>query len=168
MLGYALKYAAICCGALAIVGCAGSGDRYPSLAMRDSERFGGELTPAAATQPAEIVPVSPASISAALESASKGNTQFLAKRAEASRLASAASGTSQDSDTRSRALIALAQLTSLRSQTLGALASLDALKADAATRFAATQEIETAQEEVFEMLTTQNASISAIELEMGL
>lgn len=168
MLGYAFRYTALCLAAMAVLGCAGSDDRYPSLAVRDSERSGGQLSPAVATDPAAIVAVSPASISAALEAASQGNAQFIAALPGASSLASRASGAANDSDIRSRALVALAQLISLRSQTMGALASLDSLEADAATRFAATQEIETAQTKVTEMLATQNAAISSIELEMGL
>jgi hypothetical protein len=153
---------------LSLAGCAGAGDRYPSLGVRDAERAVGAPAPTPPVDPAPTYSVDRAEIGDALERARSANERFLAQADGARGLILSAAGQGPDSDRRSRALIALADLTSLRSATAIALADLDRLEAEAAMLFAPTQDIRTAQQYVARLMGEQDATIDSLSEVMGL
>ncbi len=147
--------------------CAGSSDRYPSLAIRDAERVEGVLTPVA-PDPEPVAPVaSPADIAALIEEAQAAHARFLAALPGARNLVAAASGAGIDSNTRQRALLALADLTSLRSDTTRSLASLDRLEAEARTGFAPAAAIARAQTEIVEMVEAEDSALDSLAARLG-
>ncbi|MEE4199489.1 hypothetical protein [Erythrobacter sp.] len=156
-------------GVPSLAGCAGSDTRYPSLAIRDAERaiLAGNAAPPAAA-PAPVVQVDPALIAAPLERAREAHARFLDQRPATLDLARAASGLSNDSDRRSRALVALANLTTIRADTALALADLDRLEAETATQLSALEAIEEAQGEVARLVEVQDESLDAAALALGL
>jgi len=112
-------------------GCTGARDRFPSLAVRPSERAFGSAQPVdAAPTPTMTAPV-PASASVvervgALKSqAADAQRAFIAARPAAARLAGAARGSSPGGEAWSIAQVALAKLDSARSQGMIAMADLD-------------------------------------------
>ncbi|MHA7818944.1 MAG: hypothetical protein ACX930_04780 [Erythrobacter sp.] len=148
--------------ALLLSGCAGSSDRYPSLAIRDSERVAGQFTPVAPEQPSVPPVASAEEVSGIVAEAAEAHRQFVANEPGARRLVDAARGTGIESNARSLALVALADLTSLRGQTSIALASLDDLETRAAATFAPLAAIRTAQAEVEILVTQQDAAIDSL------
>lgn len=148
--------------AMLVGACAGSGDKYPSLAIRDAERVTGQFTPDASDIP-PIAPVaSTAELADILASAASAHRNFIETRPSAQRIIEAASGSGSESDIRSRALVALADLTSIRGNTALALANLDRLEAEAATGFAPVEDIRQAQEEVARLVNEQDAVIDSL------
>ena len=149
--------------ALLLAGCAGNSERYPSLAVRDAERISGTLTPA----PAPEAPATPVQtveqIDDALGNAVASYQRFQAAQSDALALAQSASGSGSEEDVRARALIALADLTSIRSETALALADLDRLEIEAASEFAKLQDIHAAQARVERFVREQDAAIAAID-----
>ena len=73
-----------------------------------------------------------------------------------------ARGRGIESNVRQRALVAFADLTTLRSDTAIAMGNLDLLKAEAATTFAPTEDIELAQAEVATLLAEQDEALDAL------
>ncbi|AWW74225.1 hypothetical protein CD351_07255 [Erythrobacter sp. KY5] len=147
---------------MALAGCAGDSGRYPSLAIRDAERTTGQFTPAQPTTPAATATIDRTAIGAALESARTAHERFLAEQPAALTLARSASGRGDGSDVRSRALVAVASLSSLRGQTATALADLDRLEVEAATSFAATDDIRTAQSYVARLAQEQDDILESL------
>lgn len=147
---------------LLLSGCAGSSDRYPSLAIRDAERVAGQFMPIAPDQPPVPPVVSAQGLAEIVAKAAEMHRQFVANEPGATRLVEAARGTGSESDARSRALVALADLTSLRGQTAIALASLDDLETEAASTLAPLAEIRAAQTEVVLLVTEQDAVIDSL------
>ncbi|QUL39207.1 hypothetical protein [Erythrobacter sp. JK5] len=119
-----------------LAGCAGDSGRYPSLAIRDAERISGQFTPTArAVEP--VAPVASArDLAAIVDRANASSRAFANARPAASRAVTGARGTSIESDARARALVALADLSSLRSDTAIALGDLDLIAAESAVAFA--------------------------------
>ena len=153
--------------ALLLVGCAGDPGRYPSLATRDAERAVGQFAPASPTQPAPSNSADRASIGAALDQARSSHAQFLEDQPIALGLAQAVVSASDTSDARSRALIALAGLTSLRGRTVGALADLDQMEAEAASELRAADKIRTAQTYVKGLVSEQTVMLDVVAQEMA-
>lgn len=148
--------------ALALSGCASADGRYPSLAVRDAERFSGEFAPSAPTQ-ATVSPVTSAQqVSDFIALARGAHREFVAITPQATSIARMARTAGPSSDRRSQALVALAQLTSLRSQTAIALANLDALEAQAATTFAPMVEIKAAQTQVTQLVSEQDVILDSL------
>lgn len=147
-------------------GCAGAVDRFPSLALRDAERATGQFTPPTSNDTAPSYLVSSAKIEDALIAAHASHQRFMAAQPTAASLAIKARGRGIGDDTHSRALIALADLTTLRSETAGALADLDRLEARGATLFAPTDAVESAQTEVEIMIENQNTALDTLVREL--
>ncbi len=143
------------------MGCAGSSDIYPSLAVRDAERASGLNGPANPIAPSPITAQDRARIGDLVEQARLSHRAFEAAQPRTARLARAAGGI--ESDSRARALVAVANLSTLRGQTTVALASLDRLAAQAATQLTATDEIDRAQSQVEAMVSAQDNALTAIE-----
>lgn len=149
--------------AVLVTGCAGDKDRYPSLAIRDVERTAGQFTP---TEPEELTPIRPVAsagdIAALLARAEQSHGRFVQTRPGVADLVRMARGRGIESNVRQRALVAFADLTTLRSDTAIAMGNLDLLKAEAATTFAPTEDIELAQAEVATLLAEQDEALDAL------
>lgn len=145
-----------------LAACAGSSDKYPSLAIRDAERVTGQFTPSVPDE--EPVPpvASSQQLTEIIAAAAAAQRSFLDSLPDAQRLVEAASGAGIESDIRSRALVALADLTSIRGETVLALAKLDSYEAEAATGFAPVQDIEQAQNEIALLVNEQEAIIDSL------
>ena len=112
-----LNLIAIGFGSLLIAACAGDKSQYPSLAIRDVERSGGVIDtgPPVEPVPLNITAIIPeSSIAQLVEQARVSHGNFLARAPSVRRLAAGARGTGRDSEARGRAIVALADLTSLR------------------------------------------------------
>ncbi|MBD2842289.1 hypothetical protein [Erythrobacter rubeus] len=154
---------AVALAAFAVTGCAGDPSRYPSLAVRDVERAMGQFSPTAAEDPEPIRPVaSSADIGALTARAQQSHDRFLEAQTGVTRLVESARGRGIESNARQRALVALADLTALRSDTTLAVGDLDLLKAEAATTFAPTEEIDAAREEVAALLAEQDDTLDSL------
>lgn len=150
----------IACTALG--GCAGNSDDYPSLAIRDAERVTGSLSPASQPSAPALSAQTIESIDAALLSAQSMHARFLDARPQAAALVDAARGSGPESDNRAKALIAMADLTSLHSETAIALAELDRMEVEAATEFASVDTIRSAQIEVKKLVSDQDLILDAL------
>ncbi|MGB3807138.1 MAG: hypothetical protein WA936_08060 [Erythrobacter sp.] len=152
---------ALLAAAATLSGCAGDSDRYPSLAIRDAERDTGEIAPV--PQP-EVEPVvSTAALAEIVARAEGFNSRFESARPAVLRLARNASGAGPESEARARALVAIADLTSLHGRTSLALADIDRLEAEARTRFAPIEPIEEAQALVAQWVAAQDEALTNVE-----
>lgn len=141
--------------------CAGSGDRYPSLAIRDAERRVSVAEPT--EPPAPVAPVASAQeISAIVAEAREANAAFREAQPGVRRLAEAARGLDFESNAYSNATAAVATLSALRGQTVSALGRLDELETEAAAIFAPTEDIRSAQAEIEGMVIEQSAALEAV------
>jgi len=148
-------------------GCAGSDARYPSLALRPFETGALPVTSAPAT-PAPIRPVtSPATLSALRDKAAASHAAFLQREADIDRIARAAAGQSVESNARSNALVAMADLTSQRGTTSAVLADLDLLAAEAATTLSPDPALVAAQAEIAALVAREDAAIAQLWETMG-
>lgn len=155
-------------GLLAAVlsGCAGDKGDYPSLALRAFER--GEAVPVPASPPPPIRPPSSSGqLADLIADASAAEKAFLAAEGDAARLARAASGQSAESNARTAALVALADLDVQRARTALALAGIDSLAAEAATALAPDPAVMSAQSRIADVLAGQDATITRLWGVMG-
>lgn len=151
-----------------LAGCTGGGDKYPSLAVRDSERATGQFTTASPVQSPSVAPVaSIQDVAAIVAIARESHRKFLSAQPRAIQLAQARRGLGVESDAHSRALVAWADLTSLRGQTAIALGNLDGLAARAATTFAPKEDITAAQAEIALLVNEQDAALDSIAAEFA-
>lgn len=149
--------------ALALSACAAEAGKYPSLAIRDAERVSGQFTPSPPSSPLPAEPVaSPSDLSAILERAYGLQRQFDTAEPGAQVFVRAAQVDGALDGARSRALVAVAELTSLRGQTALILSDLDQLEIEASTRFAPTETIRAAQADVATIISAQDAAIDAL------
>src|SRR5690606_20922674 len=144
-----------------LAGCASPAGDYPSLAIRDSERIAGTLSPAA---PAPYVPPQPASavlgqLGALAQAAEAAHEAFLAEAPRASATVENARGAAVGSESWARAEVALASLTSARSRTMEPLADLDRLLVDAAVAGNALAPIAATRDVVEAQVAAQDAAI---------
>ncbi len=153
--------------ALLLPACAGDKDRYPSLAVRDVERSQTQFMPAAATNE-PIRPVASSSdISTLVQQARTLHARFEAARQSTTRLVENAAGAGIESNSRQRAMIALADLSAIRGETAAPLGDLDLLQAEASTTFAPTQEIEDAQAVVAGIVREQDEALARLGRRLG-
>lgn len=151
--------------AAALAGCAGSGDAYPSLAMRPFESGPPPESPA----PPEPIrsPTPPARLAELREAAATSHSAFLAREVDAARLARAAAGQPFESPARAAALVALADLDAQRGRTAGALAALDVLAAEAAAALTPDPAVRVVQDEIAAKLAREDAGIARLWEAMG-
>ncbi|MEL6529056.1 MAG: hypothetical protein AAFQ27_03790 [Pseudomonadota bacterium] len=150
------------CSALLLAACAGSSDKYPSLAVRDVERLQGQFTPTT-PDPEPIRPiVSEDQLVALVMQARDAEQRFRKASIPAMVLAGTARDQSMESSARQQALVALADLSTIRSDTAIALAELDLLRAEAKTNLAPTDRIEAAMTEVVAILEGQDGTLAGI------
>lgn len=153
--------------AIILAACAGSSDKYPSLAVRDIERQQGQfaVTPSAPVQPADLPLESRApatSIADLLTQASAAHSRFNAKAGSARSMVQNAQGSAQSSTAYGQAMIALAELTSLRSETEYALADLDLLVSERSNRLQASDTANSARAQVIALVKQQDNTIASL------
>ena len=158
-------------GALVVTACAGSADRYPSLALRDFERRSvvgaAPASPPAAPAAAGLSADESARIAALVTRAEQCEAAFARQQAGSAALVRRARGQGRDSAARATALVALADLTTLRSATFLPLGELDLLAAEAAANNRDTASIAAAQTAVLAQIARQDAALSALWQELG-
>ncbi len=153
--------------ALALSACVGSGDKYPSLAVRDAERASGAFTPVVeAPTPPVADPALLAGLQAIEARARSSYDAFQSAIPAAETALSAARGANQSSNRWAAAQIALAELDSQRSQTAIALTDLDLIYAEASSELTMAQEIAELRAKVASFVRAQDQIMSAL-LEKG-
>jgi hypothetical protein len=151
-----------------LAACATSGDRYPSLAIRDVERAQGQFEPVASTPlavPEVAVPAGgplPERLVALSASANAAHRAFLASAAVATRRANAAAGSAIGSTAWASAQVALADLDSARSQTAIVLADLDTLMVANAVQAQDVAAIEAVRQQVLAQITEQDETLAKL------
>jgi len=156
---------------LALAGCASTGDRYPSLSIRDAERVAGEFAVApAAPQVAPLPPIAPETaglLGQLRATAAAAHRDFLAAVPGARRDVSAARGTGVTDDRWATAQVALADLDSARSDAAIALGDLDLLFADAALAQELRDEIVVVRAEVTGLIAEQDRVLAELRGSLG-
>lgn len=158
------------CAAL-LAGCVGSGDKYPSLAVRDAERqmtqdnatdTSAELAAIPAATPEDV-----ARMRGYVEQARAAHQNFVAGQPGAAQSVRAARGSGVEDERRSRALVAVAGLTTLHGKTTLALSYLDEMEFSAATAFDAIDEIKEAQAVVNSLIREQDAALDSLTAQLA-
>lgn len=162
----------ICAVLPALAACATSGDRYPSLAIRDIERAEGRFEPVASTPLAVPEVAVPATgpigerLAALGAAAAASHRAFLASAPAAARRASAAAGAAIGSDAWASAQVALADLDSTRSTTAIALADLDTLMVANAVQARDISAIEAVRQQVIAQVTEQDSVLARLRAQL--
>lgn len=165
----ALKYLGVAGLVLALPACAGSGDRYPSLALRPFETASAAINPVPDTAPPPAIRpvISPAALAALRDKALRAHAAFLEQEPATQRIARAAAGRSVETNARAAALVAMADLSAKRGATSAVLADLDLLAADAATGLVPAPELIAVQTEVAALIAREDAAIARLWEAMG-
>ena len=153
-----------CLAPLVLSGCAGGGDEYPSLAIRDVERAQGQLEPVPVPQldvPTFDFEALPGP-GAAMSAARAGDAAFRAALPSARRTIAAGRSAGRDSDARAAASVALAVLESRHSDTVIALAQLDTLLAAAQIEARERTDIVSARGEAARLVEQQDAILASL------
>lgn len=149
-----------------LAACAGGDGRYPSLALRPFET--GVTAPEPEPAPAPIRTLEQQAALAALAArADSAHAAFISQQAATEPLARAARGLSAENNTRARALVAMAELSTKRSATAAVLADLDAIAAKAATSLAADPALGAAQVRIAALVTSEDAVLARLWEVMG-
>nr|WP_298926683.1 hypothetical protein [uncultured Erythrobacter sp.] len=149
--------------AMLLSACAGSSDKYPSLAIRDVERAQGQFTPVSSEPVAPIRPIaSTEDLDALVARAVEADKKFSRSRIDAMILIGLGRDLTIDNNRRQDALVALADLMTIRSETAVALADLDRLTAEAATTFAPLDEIDAARIKIEALKAGQDGTIAGL------
>lgn len=141
---------------LALAGCAGSADRYPSLSIRDFERAPPAPEETAGLSPSPAPADLPARIEQLLATATDAHRAFAAATPDAERSVGAAIGTNVENNEWSAAQVALAALDSKRGSTAIVLGDLDNLYADATLQFAERDKIADARSVVTALIDEED------------
>lgn len=155
--------------AIALTGCAGQSELYPSLSIRDAERVSGTFEPVEA-EPFVPTPTSEAvlgRIGALGADAARANDRFMAAAERTRGTVAAARGASPGSENWSVAQVALAELESSRSDAMIALAELDQLFVQASLDAAELSEIEQARAQVAAIVASQDQTITSLHSELN-
>lgn len=167
---------ALLLAALALPGCASTGDAYPSLAKRDVERVEGTALPAdGPEEPAPPPPIGPdleSRLSRLVADARAAHREFAAQRPAAARAISAASGSARAGEAWTTAQVALAGLDAARSKAMIALADLDLLHAGEVEAYPdletpAGSAIAAARDEVSGLVAQEDEAIAALSRRIG-
>lgn len=161
--------ATLCLAALA--GCASTGDRYPSLSIRDAERVEGEFTvapPAPVVTPPPPLPADTAGRLTQLRAqANSAHQKFLAAVPGTRSTVAAARGAGITDDRWAGAQIALADLDSARSEAAVALGDLDLMFADAALAQELRDEIVQTRAEVTALIEEEDRVLAELRGSLG-
>ena len=141
-------------------------EAYPSLAIRDVERAQGQLEPVPG-DPIDVPPVEvpldgplDQRLAALVEQGRSAHARFTEAAPRASRLASAASGSSVGSDAWASAQVALADLDSIRSMTAIALADLDILFIAASVEATDTSALTAARQSLLALVREEDRTLA--------
>jgi len=147
-----------------LAGCATATEEYPSLDLRDAERVSGIFEPAPPVP--YVPPPTPAAVRDRLDQlaaeAASAHQAFLAEAPAARNTVAAASGAEMGSDGWARASVAVAGLEGTRSRAMIALADLDRLMVDAAVEGAELERIVAVRNTVTAQVNEQNAAIEGL------
>lgn len=154
--------------ALTLSACAGSGDAYPSLAIRDVERAQGQFEPIP-VDPIDVpeIPVNyegslEARLTTLLESARAAHARFLRSEAVARRTVAGAGRAAVGSDNWGATQVALSDLESIRSDTAVALADLDILHIAASVAAEDRGQIDAARDSVIALVEQEDAALAEL------
>ncbi|GAA0275301.1 hypothetical protein GCM10009127_14860 [Alteraurantiacibacter aestuarii] len=146
---------------LLAAGCA-TPQEYPSLAVRDMERFSGSMLPAPVFTPAPTAPATLAQLASLTETARTAHAGFLTAVQTARSRVQPARGAAVGSESWSVAQVALADLESKRSNALIALADIDRLYVDAAVEGGEIARIGAARDDISALVDEQNQLIAGL------
>lgn len=147
---------------IALAACAGQGGDYPSLAVRDAERWTGTMA-AGAAQPYVPAPPGAPTLERTVQLAAEArsiHTDFLAAVPNARSRVAAAQGTGSESW--AVAQVALADLEARRSRVMVALADLDLIYADASSAGEAIAPVADDRDAVAAMVDEESALIAEL------
>ena len=149
---------------VALAGCAGDRELYPSLSVREEERVTGVFDPVEAEEyvPAPPRPATLDRLAQLRAEAASAHERFLAAAERARRPVAAARTAQPGSEDWAVAQVALADLESSRSDAMVALADLDRIHADAIRQADETDAIEEARGEVDALVLSQSRLIEAL------
>lgn len=152
-----------------LAACAGQSGEFPSLAVRDAERWTGTME-AGAAQPYVPAPVAAPTVERTAQLAAQARSlhaEFLAALPSARSRVSAAQGAGAGSDSWAVAQVALADLEARRSQVMIALADLDLIHADASTAGEAVAPLADQRSAVEAMVAEESALIADLLARLG-
>lgn len=152
--------------ALVLGACTTTGDRYPSLAKRDAERYYGTLQPVSPDAAAPTIVQPDAQLSQKLQSlrnaGAEAHGEFLAALPQIRTTVEGNTGAEMGSDGWFVAQTAISGLESQRGRTMTALAELDRLYIAAQLEGGAREAIGAVQQEVETMVLAENAQIAEL------
>lgn len=160
------------CIASLIGACTSGGGNYPSLAVRDVERAEGQFDtsePARLDVPRVEVDLTgglDARLAGLVSAAEEAHVAFTEVAPRATRLVSAASGSSVGSDSWAAAQVALAELDSARSRAAVPLGDLDMLYTSARVAAEDTTTIETARNRVLALIEEEDATLAQLRAQL--
>jgi len=140
-----------------LAACASPSTDYPSLEIRESERYAQSPPERPAPTPAEPVPAATMARVATLAStAARFNRSFAARAPAVTRIVSSARGAAIGSDRWASGQIAISELDSLRASTARALADIDVIYAERGAELGSRAEIGEARQDVVAMIEQQD------------
>jgi hypothetical protein len=153
-----------------LAGCASTGDRYPSLAIREAEireadRVAGEFAVVPPAEPTPLPPIAPETagrLGQLRAQAATAHQKFLAAVPGTRSAVAAARGSGITDDRWASAQVALADLDSSRSEAAIALGDLDLLFADAALAQELRDEIVVARTEVTGLIAEEDRVLAEL------
>lgn len=148
----------------ALISCAAPAEEYPTLAIRDAERFAGSM---AAAQPEPYIPAplpegTLAQVAELERRALEAHNGFVNAEPLARRRSAAASGAAQGTESWAQAQVAIADLESQRGLLMIALADLDRIYVDTSNAGEAIAEVAEARDGIQGLLQQENAIISEL------
>lgn len=164
----ARRLASCCCSLALLAACASPAADYPTLAIREEERWTGtfEVDPAP-PPPAPTAPATLNELESLAEQARAAHAEFLAAIPEARNRAIAARGAGVGSNAWSVAQVAIADLESQRSMAMIALADLDRLYVDSSTAGEQTAAVVGVRAEITGLVEQENTLISDLLATIG-
>ena len=154
--------AAVLVPGLALAGCAGTSDRYPSLSVRDFERASATGTEEPSLTPRPASEELLARIEFLLAEAEEAHLAFTAASPEADRIIAAAAGMNAEDNGWATAQIALANLVSKRGTTAIALGDIDQLYSDATLDFISRDGIAQARDKVAMLIAMEDQTLERL------
>lgn len=150
---------------LVLTGCASASKTYPSLAIRDAERFSGSFGVASAPEPLRPAPLSSDTAQRLLQikaAARASHKEFQAATAGTRRAVAAGAGSAVTTDRWANATVALSNLDSLRSLTSAGLSDLDLLFVDTTLAFEQREEVAAVRDEVTALVLQQDNTLAEL------
>ncbi len=163
-----IRKAVIVISLVSLSACTGSGDRYPSLKIRDVERVQGSFDPVEPGETALPTPVAAPSgetlrrLADLTASASAIHAEFERAVPGTSRIVSSASKSSVASDGWATAQVALSDLESIRSRAAVALADIESIYVNARLEAQQLDPITAARGQVLALIADEDAVLARL------